>query len=131
MNRLTLAGFSFIAVLLIAAIIGPAPAGAGQGAVGDVNALEAANDGSGSQTASHGAVFQLPCDTNVPRILAATPVWQRPTTLFGHARSGRRMARPRSRLAPRLRTARSCARARTRSLLGARVSSCSPTSRGC
>jgi len=30
MNRLTLVGFSFIAVLLIVAIIGPAPAGAGQ-----------------------------------------------------------------------------------------------------
>src|SRR3989442_6258243 len=32
MNRFTLAGFSFIAVLLIVAIIGPAPAGAGNGA---------------------------------------------------------------------------------------------------
>ncbi len=117
MNRLTLAGFSFIAVLLIVAIIGPAPAGAGNGApngphynlniigvsnpktqpltnsdrhtifvalgrdatvtsnvyltpgpfaVCDGNAFDAAYDCSGSQIASHGAVFQLPCDTNVP-----------------------------------------------------------------
>ena len=117
MNRLTLAGFSFIAVLLIVAIISPAPAGAGNGApngphynlniigvsnpktqpltnsdrhtifvalgkdvsvtsniyltpgpfaVCDGNAFDAAYDCSGSQIASHGAVFQLPCDTNVP-----------------------------------------------------------------
>jgi len=116
MNRLTLAGFSFIAVLLIVAIIGPAPAEAGNGApngphynlniigvsnpktqpltnsdrhtifvelgrdatvrsniyltpgpfaVCDGNAFDAAYDCGGTQVASHGAVFQLPCDTNV------------------------------------------------------------------
>jgi len=35
-------------------------------AVCDGNAFDAAYDCSGSQIASHGAVFQLPCDTNVP-----------------------------------------------------------------
>src|SRR5438309_5867115 len=117
MNRLTLAGFSFIAVLLIVAIIGPAPAGAGNGApsgahynlniIGvsnaktapltgsdrhtifvalgknasvtsriyltpgpfqdcDGNAFDAAFDCNGNVIAQQGAVFQLPCNTDVP-----------------------------------------------------------------